>query len=849
MTTNLITNYISSQRQPLPVIKEEPKKAMPVFDIEHELNNKTFIKPLEGRGHLINNNILNYPVSVFKDAIYNAKSLKHTLQGKANDHELGKLNDVSMMTGGLAIAGYLFTRKQTPMTKGMEFVGLASFLASMAIWPKIAIQLPAYLIHGINVQKQYEDSFGRKKFFYQDPQFIPWDLYSDKEIEKIGNRLGVDKNIPDRRSAIQEKMRKIAVQNNTLWMMTAGFATPVMSALICNKTEPYLSKWLNDRQNKKADKIIANIGKYSEKYKKNTIKNELEKIIELYGDKPVNENMINLISDTFTHDMDLVTADSIKGDIRDLMSSKTYIIDENTAKLLTKSLNEHLKGKPLSKEFIQAIVPNEEGMIKLFRDKKLNNTYADAASLKKVDDEILLKIMENAENFNKTLPDDKKVNLTYLRKMITNNKEQNHPIKSVLKKVHAITFNSSLQAKLRDIAKIFDSFNAKTTALDEYALKKVGAAPETVIANYWNNISKDLLKIFGITFEETEKVRFDRNLTGKLLRGKIENIVSDDALYEKVMKELVGKVASLNREQIKPSDLSASILGKNEKTKSAYENLVDTEFDSFADSMRNKGFKRTAKAVAGICPEDNVGTLKNIQKSFAAERVLGVKSSFYRLINTLDYYRRIAKNANNMQSISMYPREAKEEIIELCKIITLQGHSSDYANKFYMPRNPKPANDDSELVVEGGKVINKYCGKAKKPVDIPGDKYFYQRAMQLMFEEQLSPETANILENSIIKDEVMKYRELVLDKIGGEENFAKPNHRIRPVSDAGSELKFLLTGIAPDELVFKAGQQAYNTKKWFKIFGTFGGVLLGVTVFLQFFFGKMPKNQRHVTND
>lgn len=70
------------------------------------------------------------------------------------------------------------------MTKGMEFVGLASFLASMAIWPKLAIQLPAKLIHGVNVQQEYEDSFGRKKSFYQDPQFIPWDLYKDEEIQK-----------------------------------------------------------------------------------------------------------------------------------------------------------------------------------------------------------------------------------------------------------------------------------------------------------------------------------------------------------------------------------------------------------------------------------------------------------------------------------------------------------------------------------------------------------------------------------------------------------------------------------------------------------------------------------------
>ena len=64
------------------------------------------------------------------------------------------------------------------------------------------------------------------------------------------------------------------------------------------------------------------------------------------------------------------------------------------------------------------------------------------------------------------------------------------------------------------------------------------------------------------------------------------------------------------------------------------------------------------------------------------------------------------------------------------------------------------------------------------------------------------------------------------------------------VSDAGSELKFLLTGIATDELFFKAGQQAYNTNKWLKLFGTIGAATLGVTVLAQFFFGKMKSNEQ-----
>lgn len=834
MTTNLIQNYISAPK----TLPQQPKmqgqnvqstqKPKPDFDIERELNNRTFIKPLPSKGRLLNGNIFNAPAIMVKDAVYDVKAFKHAMQGNANDHELGKLNDVGLKLGGLAIAGYLFTKKQTPVTKGMEFVGLASFLASMAIWPKLAIQLPAYLIHGVNVQKQYEDSFGRKKSFYQDPQFIPWDLYSDKEIDKMGNRLRVPKDIPNRRDAIQEKMKKIAIQNNTLWMLTAGFATPVMSALICNQTEPYLAKWLNNRKNKKADLILTNLDEHSKKYDTHNATNNIENQIKLHAGKPITEEVINSVADAFDG-MDSVTAESFKADLRELMTSNTHTISKDSTKAISKNLKDIFKGKPISKDAVDAIIPNENDMFNIFKENNFIKTDADDKELKAISDKILLAVKKNVETYNQNRPEAEQLDFEYIKKLIRSHKVNEHPIKSVLNNSTSATFSQEIQANLRNIAKAFDAFNAKTNALNEYAVTKVGSAPETVIANYWNNISKDLLTTLGISPKEIEKVRFDRNLTGELLRNKIESIVSDDATYKKVMKDLVAKVASLDSE-IKPSDITT------------YNEKVDTLFNEFGEFLKDKQFSNTAKAIAGVNNNDNVGTLKNIQKSFVSERLSGVKSSFYRLINTLDFYRRIAKNVNSIDILKQYPREVREELIELCKIITLQGHSSDNATKFYMLRNPHPSDDMSDIVVKNGKIENKYFGKGavNTTTDIPNDKFFYQRAMQLMFGDKMDKETTEILEGSIIKPNVTEYRENVVKIIGGENYFAKPRHRISPVNDAGSEFKFLLTGIAPDELFFKAGQQAFNTRKWLKIFGAFGGVLLGVTVLAQFFFGKMP---------
>ena len=221
------------------------------------------------------------------------------------------------------------------------------------------------------------------------------------------------------------------------------------------------------------------------------------------------------------------------------------------------------------------------------------------------------------------------------------------------------------------------------------------------------------------------------------------------------------------------------------------------------------------------------------------ERLLGVKSSFYRLINTLDFFRRAASNPNDMKPFNEISREVKEELIEMCKIISLEGHSSDHATKFFMMRNPNPSDDMSPIEVINGRIKYKYFGQNVGRTDIPGDKYFYQNGMQFMFGENLHPETRALIESSTVKDEILNYRNLVMDKLGSEHYFWKPRHKVRNVGDAGSDIKFLLTGISPNELFYKTGQQAFNSKKWLKMFGGFGIGLLGVTVFLQFFLGKL----------
>ena len=304
-TTNLIQSYVNNS----PVKRQyNSDKAVKDFDVKKELSNRTFIKPLPSNGKLVKIGPFELMSEFRKDIKYDVKALVRAAKGEANDHELGRLNDVGMKVGGLAIAAYLATKKATPMTKAFEFIGLTSFFAAMDLWPKLFIQLPAKLVHGVNVRQQYEDNYGRKKMFYQDHQFIPWDLYSDKEIDKIGDRLNVPKNIPNRREFIQEKMRKIALQNNTLWMLTAGFATPVMSALICNGLEGPVKKYLAHRTDKKADALMTNFAQEIKKYdfSKNTRK--LEKILADNAGKPITPEILEAIRVNITDGLDHMVA-------------------------------------------------------------------------------------------------------------------------------------------------------------------------------------------------------------------------------------------------------------------------------------------------------------------------------------------------------------------------------------------------------------------------------------------------------------------------------------------------------------------------------------------------------------
>jgi len=256
------------------------------------------VRPLNPAGYMVKSSVLDAPVEYIKDFGKDFVFLKNGLTGKSNDHELGKINDFSMKLGGLALAAYLFKKNTQSLNKVMEFVGLASFFGTMALWPKLFIQLPIKLMHGVDIHKKFVDSEGRKKMFFQDPQYIPWDILTHKEIEQLGDRMGIPKNVHHRQGITKENAQRIATQGNTLWMWTAGFATPLGSALVCNGLEKFISPKIAAHAIAKANASLQNVGN-STVVKQSANTKALNKFLSAHQNQPVDRNMLSKIKRFF----------------------------------------------------------------------------------------------------------------------------------------------------------------------------------------------------------------------------------------------------------------------------------------------------------------------------------------------------------------------------------------------------------------------------------------------------------------------------------------------------------------------------------------------------------------------
>lgn len=358
------------------------------------------------KGRLIKENIFQSAASTVKSYGNYAKYFYNAgFKGEGTDYSVGKINDLATRVGSLGIAATLAATKFFPFARGMEFVGLGTWFATMALWPKV-LAIPVKAKTGVDPTLKYEDSMGRRKSFYEDRQYLCFDLFKhiDKNgnynesapeyelLHNIGDKLGIPRNIPNRLEAIQNKAGQVATQTNTLLMLTAGVMTPVLSSIIADQLQTPFGNFIEKARINKHENNIHNLSSKIDSVLNSNTSN-LDEVIEKLGikiDPKVNEKLNKYIN---SNESRFITPEETV-EFRQLVENRFFgtgygsaIRDElSTTSVITQDsieINDKL-GKDIQKI--------TENVMKKYQDTKLKNL------------ETALDIVENTYSKNNSNP-------------------------------------------------------------------------------------------------------------------------------------------------------------------------------------------------------------------------------------------------------------------------------------------------------------------------------------------------------------------------------------------------------------------------------------------------------------
>lgn len=211
--------------------------------------------------HIVKENPLQSVASSVQIHASNIKNVgKAITKGEGSDYSLGRMNDTTLRMGSLGIATLASAKSLSTISGVGEFLGFCMWFVSMGLSPKIVNKM-VEVKYGLDLDKEYIDSYGRRNKLFADPGFICWDLMPDEELYRIGDRMGVPKNIVNRKEAIQEKITQVVIQSKTWVMVSAGVATPVMASLLGDALRKPVDKFFGWLHSKTMSNLEGNIKK------------------------------------------------------------------------------------------------------------------------------------------------------------------------------------------------------------------------------------------------------------------------------------------------------------------------------------------------------------------------------------------------------------------------------------------------------------------------------------------------------------------------------------------------------------------------------------------------------------
>jgi len=897
MTISKIQTNIDNTRSQHPASKQK-KVVSSYLNATGAIPTVNNVKPLPPKGHLIKDNLFTSTKYFFKDIGYDMKAMKDGFQGKANDHQSGRLNDVGLKVGGLGIATYLASRTSNPKLRIMEFVGLGTFLTSMSLYPKIAINAPAKLLHGYDIDKEYIDDQGRKKSVQQDSNYVPYDMYQgyypDEDIALIGDKMGIPRDIKNRNDVIKEQMRKIATQNNTLWMLTAG-ATPLMTALGCYAIENYIvDPLLLSHRNSKANKeikrfldITKNMDLNVSNIKENSLSRNVESLLNTYKNKELPFDELDRIVEMFTETLDSKTSQALEFDINRLveksgLAGKKYIYmdEESIAELISEA-----KKKTTREE----LVLTEEEFLNVLKKyaKESNNEKSVRVDFEKFNE--IKKSIKNiiSQKINNAPEEEKAFLKTEAKKIRTF-------IDSSIKTRDSYYVSENLIKDIMNFAKVIGDFKINRIMLDSCKNFKIEEAPNTVIASSYNKFERTFLDVLGISFKDLKRMRESTSFTEELLQSKINELCADDAKYSKAINKL-GKILS---------EMEVNLHGSDEVKSNLLDLIhgIEYNYNNTAKRLKNLDssfFKETIKAliaeeadttVQKIHARDEVfdfldGLIKNHYKdldlrnfynsdhfnSLSApekaeyikanlrglgssknseiirmfNRYQGAVNSLYRVLHLLELNKRFTNIADGSEQLAGLRRSSTEieQIKEHAKKIVLTGNSTKFTLKNGL-LNPQLYRDVFNI---GWETIGGEHGFKTKGV------------ITSLFKDAL--EDFNPVSKGQILERYQYYIGKFKDIIANcAIDFTKPHLHVhdRVALEYDQQVRtrlsmFNLVGQSPVEMAKGAAGRRYGTQKWVRIVSTATGSVFGIAILAQLCFGKLrnPQNiqKKQVNND
>jgi len=362
---------------------------------------------------------------------------------------------------------------------------------------------------------------------------------------------------------------------------------------------------------------------------------------------------------------------------------------------------------------------------------------------------------------------------------------------------------------------------ARLGILQESINSTFGRRTESLSTLTYKDVSNKIIK--GLNLSSAEITRSKDNLE-EAMNIAIEKLATKAKNPDEFMSYLASVATEQNKYSEKITSSLLKIQGKGFDTvfEDGVGSIEDGAFKNVMDFVQNLGddFKHTKSFFTlGGNRNSLIAHFKNtIDKALA-----NTDACFARFILASDFERRCASDKAFVEKlVSLAPdsfEDKEKTVISWCRKILLDDTMTDFSNKNNIPF-----------------------------------KKLYDGLMESLFDpEKLTDETKKVLkDNNLLnrvkksilnmKDVALNLKSREFDYLGGNARYMVPQG-----------LQYNMMGKPISELFQESSKQLFNNKKWFKIFAPAFGVLAGVTVLSQFFFGKMKdehlyKKQEGVNN-